>query len=136
MSGSRVGPGRIHSWPGPSPVGLGRQLAPNNSDPPFASAIPIPRSHQRFRFPVRISDSDPPSAPAIPASSFALAIPISPFATAIPTFDPIPVPDSVLVPVPALAPVPSGSASRCFSLRSRAALLIKKAALDHVQSLG
>ena len=48
------------------------------------------------------------------------------------TFDPISVP----VPVPILVPVPRGSASRCFSLRSRAALLyIKKAALNHGQSL-
>ena len=97
-------------------------------------------SFPRFPFPVsRFTTFDP-----IPDSglSFASAIPISPFASAIPISSfavAIPIPRShqrfrspfrfpFPVPVPVLVPVPRGSASRCFSLRSHAALLYKESA--------
>ena len=80
----------------------------------LVSLFPCFPSHMsRFTFPV----SRPPIRPSIP-SPFAAAIPISPFASAIPI--------SIPVPVPVLVPVPRGSASRCFLLCSRAALLYKE----------
>ena len=69
-----------------------------------------PRSHQRFRRPVRSCDSDPPFTSAIPIS---VLVPVSG-----PHFrSPFP------LPIPVLLSAPRGSSSRCLPLCFHAALL-------------